>query len=439
MAAGCIVWIVAAGWACAQDIQWEAVPRGSDDALPCSPVIRLNCGQSAAITGAWNSPAAAASPSMALVSSPPIRVAVPQAQAKGFAPIVRAQGPDAVPSLPPPSPPPGSAPLPIENPLFPGQDPYNCAQPLKGTPEGQPPGVGGAWNNMTLVWTSITSPAGGRKALESDHEFDGFISPVTNPFYFEDPRALTEIRPIFMYQTVPDSTPIYSGGDVGFFGLQGRVALTQNFSLVLHKLGGVWQSVGAPVGEFEDNGGFAEIWLGAKYTFLRCKETETIMAGGLIFEIPAGSSEVFQDTGSLSLTPYISFGQGFWETYYGKFHFLNTTGYSLGVDSDRSDHFYTSFHLDFDLFNKHRFYPFLELNYFIYTTSGEAQALSFEGRDMINFGANDVGGNNDLAIATGLRFKFNEHIQLGGAVEFPLLDRKDLMDFRMTFDLILRY
>ena len=31
------------------------------------------------------------------------------------------------------------------------------------------------------------------------------LKPVTNPFLFEDPRALTEIRPIFMWQKTPSS------------------------------------------------------------------------------------------------------------------------------------------------------------------------------------------------------------------------------------------
>ncbi|HEY3788938.1 MAG TPA: hypothetical protein VGL71_08790, partial [Urbifossiella sp.] len=31
------------------------------------------------------------------------------------------------------------------------------------------------------------------KCLESDHCFDNFASPVSNPFYFEDPRSLTEV------------------------------------------------------------------------------------------------------------------------------------------------------------------------------------------------------------------------------------------------------
>ena len=34
--------------------------------------------------------------------------------------------------------------------------------------------------------------------LPSDHCFDSFISPVSNPFFFEDPRSLTEARGIFI-------------------------------------------------------------------------------------------------------------------------------------------------------------------------------------------------------------------------------------------------
>src|SRR5205085_9724483 len=39
--------------------------------------------------------------------------------------------------------------------------------------------------------------------FESDHCLDTFSSPVTNPFLFEDPRSLTELRPIFIWQKIP--------------------------------------------------------------------------------------------------------------------------------------------------------------------------------------------------------------------------------------------
>ena len=39
--------------------------------------------------------------------------------------------------------------------------------------------------------------------LPSDHCFDRFISPISNPFFFEDPRSLTEVRGIFIDNSLP--------------------------------------------------------------------------------------------------------------------------------------------------------------------------------------------------------------------------------------------
>jgi|GEM_PF-2634110 len=46
--------------------------------------------------------------------------------------------------------------------------------------------------------------------LPSDHCFDDFISPISNPFFFEDPRSLTEVRGIFIENSLPSEI---SGGD----------------------------------------------------------------------------------------------------------------------------------------------------------------------------------------------------------------------------------
>src|SRR5438067_2840151 len=103
----------------------------------------------------------------------------------------------------------------------------------------------------------------GRAAFESDHAFDTFASPVTNPFYFEDPRSLTEVRPLFFFQTIPNSNYLYRGGHAEFFGVQARVALTERWSLVLNKLGGV--SINPGDGSvLKSETGFAELWLGPK-------------------------------------------------------------------------------------------------------------------------------------------------------------------------------
>lgn len=276
------------------------------------------------------------------------------------------------------------------------------------------------------------------KCLESDHCFDYFASPVSNPFYFEDPRSLTEIRPIFMYQTIPGSNPVYRGGNAEFYGVQARVAITDQWSFVMNKLGGV--SINPGGGSLvPSESGFAEIWLGPKFTFYRNTETGTVAAAGLTFQIPAGANSVGQDTGTLSLVPYITAAQNFGCTSYGSFNAMGTLGYAFRTDDQRSDYFYTSWHLDFDVGNQHHLYPLVELNWVHYTQSGGAVPFNFEGGDLANFGSTDVSGRNNLSLATGLRYKFTENIQTGLAVQFPLVGTQDLNKFRLTIDLIFRY
>lgn len=278
----------------------------------------------------------------------------------------------------------------------------------------------------------------GRRCLESDHCFVTFISPVTNPFIAEDPRALTEVRPIFMYQSIPNSNWIYRGGNAEFFGLQARVALTERWSIVMNKLGGVSINPGSG-SAIPDETGLSEIWLGPKFTFLRNTDTGTLGAAGLTFQIPSGSSKVAQDTGSLSLMPYGVIGQNFGRSSIGSFNVLNTSGYNFRIDNTRSEYFVNSLHLDYDVGNLHKFFPLVELNWFYFTRSGKDRQYGFEGADLVNFGSTDVNGRNNLTIAPGLRYRFNEHLETGGAVEFPLVGTKDMNAFRMTFDVIFRY
>lgn len=289
------------------------------------------------------------------------------------------------------------------------------------------------------------SPSGGNGggdsfwSFESDHCFDDFISPVSNPFLFEDPRTLTEIRPIFMYQTIPNANPLYHGGNVEFFGLQARLALTQRFSIVMNKLGGIAinPGSGSPVGSAA---GFSEVWIGPKYTWYREDQTGTVSAMGLIFQIPTGPGSVYQNTGNLSLTPYMSIAQRFGKTSWGTFNFMDTAGLAFATTGARSNYFYNSAHIDFDVANWQRIYPLLELNWFYYTSNGNARPdLGFEGQDIANTGA-ALAGTNFLNIAIGGRYKFSEAVQIGLICEFPLLnDAKRLENFRLGLDAIWRY
>ena len=285
--------------------------------------------------------------------------------------------------------------------------------------------------------------------FQSDHAFDNFnvrgdlISPVSNPFFFEDPRALTEVRPIFLYQTAPSNSPL-RGGDSFFFGTQARVAFTDRWSLVVNKLGFVTldshnHDDPEPSGSHT---GFGELWLGPKWTFLRNEQAGRVAAVGLTLEIPTGSARTFQDTGDLGLDPYVTFGQTFGRTSFGTFNFLAAGGYSFATDNKRTEFLHGSLHLDYDVGNLHRIYPLAEVNWFHTTKFGRAVDVGGEGADLVNFGSSSVAGGRDLVtMALGARYKFggSDNFQLGTAFEFPVTNRKDLADFRFTFDLIFRY
>ncbi len=360
--------------------------------------------------------------------------------------IVRGQAPD--PSFPPVPGGGGGAPPPIPGPPppIPGAPPYVPAPggvPWSPTEQYNnavvtPPSGPGFWDKCKNLFDVGTGP-GGRTLFMSDHAFPEMISPVSNPFFFEDPRALTEARPIFIYQSIPKSNYALQGGNTEFFGVQARVAITDNWSLVMNKLGGVWLNPGSgALPGYEGGSSFAELDLGPKWTFLRNEQTKTVAAFGVTFQIPAGSEKAFQDTGPLGIVPYLSMAQNFWRTSYGSMNALGTLGYNFFDNRESAEFLFLSLHLDYDVANLHKIFPLFELNWTHYTVNGTSNDQTFEGRDLFNFGATEVAGHNTLTLATGLRYKFNECYQVGTAVEFPVTGR-DLMDFRWTVDFIFRY
>jgi len=448
--------LVALGWciagATAQEITWY--PAGTRPAVvassvPAAPALAATSDSRSTPAVTLGTPIVSLGTPVALNQAPTATPAVtdPQVVAVSFQaselgtaqPLIRMQAPDVPPPVPGPPPVvvPGGPPPPgaLAGPPGLPADPYNCGV-------ANPPAPG-FWSN-TWQWIGQTCgpvEAGGRKLFQSDHCFDEFISPVSNPFLFEDPRSLTEIRPIFMLQGTPDSARFFHGGDVEFFGIQARVAVTERVDFVMNKLGWVWTDIRAPEkGEpFASNGGFGELWLGPKFTFLRNDQTQTLGAAGVTFQIPAGSPSVFQNTGDVSIVPYMSFGQNFLRSSYGSFNALGTTGYAFG-DHERTQYFFLSGHLDYDVANLHKIYPLIEINWMANTVAGQNMGpFGFEGGDLFNFGDRGQSGKENLTMALGGRYKFTEWAQVGSTIEFPLVKSSNLMDFRWTIDFIFRY
>lgn len=361
---------------------------------------------------------------------------------------IRGQMGDMTPPIPAPPPFTGVVPGPAPFAGAPGvknEEDYNCGRVNNDSDQGS------WWTRTTdkasRCWSDLTGSVAGsfagtstRARFQSDHCFDYFISPVTNPHLFEDPRALTEIRPVFEWQRTPKSNYIFQGGNNFNADLQARVALTERLSIVMNRLGWVWTDVANPQQGVQSGNGFSEINIGPKYTLIREEATKSLFALGLTFEIPVGSAKVNQDTGSLSIVPYASFAQHFGEFTYGSFNFMATPGYSFAVDSQRTDFFYTSLHLDYDFRDLHVFYPLVEVNWTRYTQNGSARDIGFEGNNLFNFGSAGVAGHSDLNVALGFRYLFSQNVQFGLAGEMNVLGGSRHLDLlRVTVDMIFRY
>jgi Putative MetA-pathway of phenol degradation len=271
-----------------------------------------------------------------------------------------------------------------------------------------------------------------------DQEFDSLISPVTNPFLFEDPRALTEVRGLFLYQIIPNGQIDTLGGSIWYGGLQARVALNKRISLTINKLG-ITGTDFSSLARLRESSGFSEIWLGPKLTIIRDPGNDFLLASGLQFQIPVGSANVFQDTGSLSLVPYVSIAKAFSMGSLGRLNTMANTGYAFATNNQRSDYFYASGHISWDVMDKQKFFPLAELNWFQVTSNGSSRpAIQGEGRDLINFGSL-AKGSGLLTGAIGARYRFNKHIEMGGAYEIPFSGNRDFFRHRFTVDLIFRY
>jgi len=267
--------------------------------------------------------------------------------------------------------------------------------------------------------------------LQSDRAFPGFVGPISNPVLSKDPRSLTEARFMFVNDSIPPDHPL-RGGNFQVIGLQVRVALTDRLSLTVDK--GVYAWIHPGSGPEQD--GFINIAAGLKYLLVRDVENQFLWSAGFMYEPQTGEGSVFQNQGHGVMTAFTTAGKQLADYY----HVLGTFGYQFPLDSNQnSSFFYTSLHLDRQVCGW--LYPLIELNWFHYAAGGDRglpPALG-EGDGLLNLGTSGVAGNDLVTLAAGLKAVVSEHLETGVAWEFPISNRKDLIDNRLTFELILRY
>lgn len=332
---------------------------------------------------------------------------------------------------------------------------------------------------LAFVWLCQTGIAKGGG-------FEHFHMPVSNPVYNGDPRNVTMVRPIYLYQRLPgkiepspavkallkqklgvDKIPL--DGHVNGFALQLSYAFNKRFSFVAVKDGYVDCKADGGVLNWDDHSGWADLAAGFQYSFMYDPENEFIATARIVAELPTGSDDVFQGNGDGNIAPSLLFLKGI-----GNFQLNGVIGFVLPLDTaEENTLFYDSWHISYAVSNWFR--PLIELNHFHVLTSGDrdlkdalgkdtvalgrlagntiasvlhdtsktdkwdelvAAASSFNGCDIINLGGADNDVNRDLVtLAVGARFRVTEWLDFGAVYEFPLTDEEQsLIEDRFLVD-----
>lgn len=248
-----------------------------------------------------------------------------------------------------------------------------------------------------------------RAPFESDHAFDGFTGPFSNPVQFKDPRSLTEARGIFIAAWSDPAMPL---GDTTaqVYALQLRAAVTERLQVFADKDGIVRLNPGVGASQT----GLANLAAGAKYAFYRDPDTQSIASAVVQYEAPTGYANIFQNQGSGLLAGYIVMGQEF----AGDTHAIVQFGQNGAMNVQNAGYFLTSAHIDRRF---GRLTPFYEANWFYYNQNGNfLPSLGIEGGGLLDLGAGQVMGLSYVTNAVGFKYDLSDSQELGLGYEFQV-------------------
>ena len=195
----------------------------------------------------------------------------------------------------------------------------------------------------------------------TDACFNDFISPMTNPVFFEDPRTLSEARLIYLHHKIPAVTSgvATGGGDVDLVALQVRAALNDRVSIIATKSGYVTSS-----NPLVDDG-WADVNIGLKFNLMADYEAQRLLSAGITYELPIGSTRTLQGNGDGLFNIFASYG----EEVGCNAHWISGMGFLIAADDDAENNmFYWSNHLDYHL--GAGWYALAEVNWYNYLRSG---------------------------------------------------------------------
>jgi hypothetical protein len=263
--------------------------------------------------------------------------------------------------------------------------------------------------------------------LPSDHCFDDFVSPLSNPFFFEDPRSLTEVRGVFIENSLPNQV---NGGDFQAYAAQLRGRVTDRVSIIAPRLG-VFQ-VNQAGGDTPN--GFLSAPVGFKYNFLRDPERQLLASCGLTYFIK-GSGDAISNFGDGDYHLFLTAGAQIFD----RGHWLSGTGFRLPGDTNWGTQlWYWSNQWDYEV--RDGVYLLSGVNWFHWMRSaGLNSGSNVTGLDIVNLPVNGVAGDNVATGVLGVKLKPSRHCEIGSGFEFALTDRTDILKNRLYVDFIFRY
>ncbi len=267
---------------------------------------------------------------------------------------------------------------------------------------------------------------------EGEHKH--YVPPVSNPILNETPFITTEVRPIYLYNDLPDNVPLpgVQGGNINMWAVQLRVALTDRLGFIANKDG--YADVNLNVPGLDDDG-FANLGFGFKYALISDPKQETIITVGLTYEAPTGRLKAgpfwWQGNGDGFLIPFVTAAESF-----NKVGIQGMVGAKFALDDDANTSWFNyALHMDYEILPN--FFPLVEFNGFVPINDANETSFAFEGLDLVSIGGSEP--SSVVTFAAGSRYRINNHLIAGIAYEIPLTDDEDILDWRLTADLVIYY
>jgi hypothetical protein len=289
-----------------------------------------------------------------------------------------------------------------------------------------PPATFGDFAPVTAPEASAAPAAQSGGFLTGDRSFPNFIGWVSNPTKGLDPRALTQLWPVFGSAWTSSFGPLPSG-NVQLYGAGISVALSERLEIGLNNGGYAVSHFRTTRDGWLDLGGFAQ------YTLIRDVDHQFLLSGGLQWIAPSGEAEVFQGHGPAELATYLTAGKEF-----GCFHVLSTLGYQFpaGSGDPNSNFLFGSLHLDRRTFGW--LYPLVEFNYDYQVHHAQLDGF------LAPRGFIDLGGVsaqiNMITVAPGFNaVLIPNRLEFGAVYQTPIATARDFHLNEVVVKMILRY